>query len=128
MRRRVTSFLLVLTMAVSVALSGCSGDKKGAGSTTENELSKNPVEGGTIKVGISQDLDSLDPHKAVSAGTKEVLFNIYEGLVKPDSDYLISKSGDKVTISNGMKVETRVKYDKVTYFQYVLESLGFKTR
>ena len=41
--------------------------------------------GGSIVVGIPQDIeDSLDPHKSVAAGTKEVLFNIYEGLVKPD--------------------------------------------
>ena len=84
MKRRMRSVLLVVTLAVSVALSGCSGDKKTTESATENELSKNPVEGGSIKVGISQDLDSLDPHKAVAAGTKEVLFNIFEGLVKPD--------------------------------------------
>lgn len=38
----------------------------------------------SIVVAISQELDSLDPHKSVAAGTKEVLFNIYEGLVKPD--------------------------------------------
>ena len=43
--------------------------------------------GGSIVVGIPQDLeDSLDPHKSVAAGTKEVLFNIYEGLVKPDEE------------------------------------------
>lgn len=42
--------------------------------------------GGEIVVGISQDLDSLDPHKAVAAGTKEVLYNIFEGLIKVDKD------------------------------------------
>ena len=116
MRRRVTSFLLVLTMAVSVALSGCSGDKKGAGSTTENELSKNPVEGGTIKVGISQDLDSLDPHKAVSAGTKEVLFNIYEGLVKPDSDgNLVGAVAEDYEMSDDAKVYTFTLRDGVKF-------------
>ena len=116
MRRRVTSFLLVLTMAVSVALSGCSGDKKGAGSTTENELSKNPVEGGTIKVGISQDLDSLDPHKAVSAGTKEVLFNIYEGLVKPDSDgNLVGAVSEDYEMSDDAKVYTFTLRDGVKF-------------
>ena len=37
-----------------------------------------------IVVGISQDLDnSLDPHTMVAAGTKELLFNVFEGLVKP---------------------------------------------
>ena len=109
MKRRITSILLMLTMAVSVALSGCSGDKKEPESTTENELpnSKNPVEGGSIKVGISQDLDSLDPHRAVSAGTKEVLFNIYEGLVKPDSDgNLVEALAESYEISEDAKVYT----------------------
>jgi peptide/nickel transport system substrate-binding protein len=44
------------------------------------------IEGGSIVVGIQQDFDTLDPHLVESAGTREVLFNIYEGLVKPDSD------------------------------------------
>ncbi len=62
-----------------------------------------PVYGGSIVVGIQQDVDSLDPHKATAAGTKEILFNIFEGLVKPDengdlmkalaSDYTISEDG-----------------------------------
>ena len=29
---------------------------------------------------------SLDPHIAVAAGTDEILFNVFEGLVKPDKD------------------------------------------
>ena len=104
MKRRMRSVLLVVTLAVSVALSGCSGDKKTTESATENELSKNPVEGGSIKVGISQDLDSLDPHKAVAAGTKEVLFNIFEGLVKPDSDgNLVEAVADSYEISRRMR-------------------------
>ena len=39
MKRRVTSILLVFTMVVSIALTGCSGDKKETKSTTDNELS-----------------------------------------------------------------------------------------
>lgn len=40
-----------------------------------------------ITIGIGQDLDeSLDPHIAVAAGTKEVMFNVFEGLVKYNSD------------------------------------------
>ena len=39
-----------------------------------------------ITVGISQDLDnSLDPYVSTAAGTREVMFNVFEGLVKPDS-------------------------------------------
>lgn len=43
--------------------------------------------GSTITVGIAQDLDnSLDPYQMTAAGTREVMFNIFEGLVKPDPD------------------------------------------
>lgn len=63
--------LMLVTMAV--ALGGCSGDK--AEGTSD----------GTITIGIPQDLeDGLDPHKVSAAGTKEILFNIFEGLVKYD--------------------------------------------
>lgn len=67
------SLLLVLT-TLAVALCGCGGDKTGNSSSQ-------------ITIGIPQDLeDSLDPHIAVAAGTKEILFNIFEGLVKADSN------------------------------------------
>lgn len=63
---------LCVLMTLPIALIGCSGGK-----------AKNSSE---IVVGIPQDLeDSLDPHKAVAAGTKEILFNVYEGLLKPDT-------------------------------------------
>lgn len=48
--------------------------------------------------------------------------------INPDSTYLISKNGFKVNISNGMAVEARIQYDQVTYFHYVLESLGVLIR
>ena len=116
MKRKVTGILLVLSMAVTIALSGCSGDKDKASSTTENKLSGNPVEGGSIRVGISQDLDSLDPHKAVAAGTKEVLFNIYEGLVKPDKDGNLAEAvASSYVISDDAKVYTFTLRDGVKF-------------
>ena len=33
--------------------------------------------GGSLVVGIQQDMDSLDPHKATAGGTKEIIFNIF---------------------------------------------------
>ncbi|MDR1014695.1 MAG: HlyD family secretion protein [Coriobacteriales bacterium] len=48
--------------------------------------------------------------------------------IEPDAGYLVSKSGQKVNLSNGMAVEARIKYDKLSYFDYVLESLGLLTR
>ncbi len=67
-------FMALLIVVSAAALSGC----KKKGGTTDNGR------GGTVTVGILNDLDSLDPHKAVAAGTKEVLYNLFEGLVKPD--------------------------------------------
>lgn len=48
--------------------------------------------------------------------------------ISPDYSYLTSKSGEKINIINGMTVEARIEYDKVTYFNYVLEKLGFLVR
>ncbi len=67
--------------------------------------------GGNITVGIAADLDSsLDPHvSSSSAGTREVLFNIYEGLLKPDTqgdlvpaiaeDYAVNDTADVYTFT-----------------------------
>lgn len=72
---KMLSLVLVL-LTLTVALSACSGDKAGDSASSSS-----------ITIGIPQDVeDSLDPHKAVAAGTEEVFFNLYEGLVKPDSD------------------------------------------
>ncbi len=92
---------LICLVALSV-LCGCGKDARvqegGADVTTTPgaeetqtatptpEVTKTPIEGGSITVGIPQDLDSLDPHIATAAGTDEVLFNIFEGLVKVDPD------------------------------------------
>ena len=89
-------FLGVMFMALTIALGGCSGDKTG-----DENSSK-------ITIGIAQDLEeSLDPHKAVAAGTKEILFNIFEGLVKPDSDGNLNPAvASDVNISEDGKVYT----------------------
>ena len=48
--------------------------------------------------------------------------------IEPDSNYLVSKSGRKFNLSNGTIVEARIKYDEVTYFGYLMESLGVLVR
>lgn len=68
--------LLVIT-TLTTALSGC----KGASDKTGDENSSH------ITVGIAQDLEeSLNPHKAEAAATREILFNVFEGLYKPNCD------------------------------------------
>lgn len=51
---------------------------------TDNTGAGGKKEGGNVVVVIPQDLDYLDPQLAVAAGTSEVLFNIFEGLLKPN--------------------------------------------
>lgn len=103
MKRLSKILLLVVFTTLTIALGGCTGDKQGESSSQ-------------ITIGIPQDLeDSLDPHEAVAAGTKEVLFNLFEGLYKPDSDgnlipavasdYTVSEDGltYTFTIREGVK-------------------------
>jgi len=37
-----------------------------------------------VVVRVPQDPDFLDPHKAAASGTYEMMFNVFEGLLKPD--------------------------------------------
>ena len=89
MKKRLLA-LLLLTGLLSAALTGCGGGSteqaSGDGQTADGSAGAR-AQTNEIVVGIAQDLDeSLDPHKAVAAGTKEVMFNVFEGLVKPTPD------------------------------------------
>ena len=83
MRRKL---LLTLLFAFLMTVLCACKDGTNNESSSGNSSSGTPTMGGSIVVGITQDLDSLDPHVAVAAGTDEVLFNIFEGLVKPDKN------------------------------------------
>jgi len=121
--------LLAMFVLLSVLLCACAEDTApstdDAASAVSGELSK----GSSVTVGIAQDLDNLDPHKAVNAGTEEVMFNIFEGLMKasPDggvipavaSDYAISEDGTvyTFTLRKGVKFHNgnEVTVDDVLY-------------
>ena len=78
---------------------------------------------------ISGKVTSMDSDVSVSQSEDSSKSSSYFKVqIEPDVAYLVSKSGDKVNLSNGMSVETRIQYDKVTYFNYVLEALGVLTR
>lgn len=86
MKKKLLALFLALVM-VGAVLPGCGDGSKDPGGQGNNGKTGEPVKGGEITVGIAQDLDdSLDPHQTVAAGTREVLFNIFEGLVKPNSN------------------------------------------
>ncbi len=51
-----------------------------------------PKRGGTLVVGMSQDLPGLDPHPSTSTITYQVLSLVYQGLVDFDRDLEIRPS------------------------------------
>ncbi len=129
--RKSLSLILVLLSTLTITLSGCSSKKAEDSVTQDSNVESTSAEStdasqdeagieetddlSKITVGIPQDLDSMDPHTANGAGTKEILFNIYEGLVKPDengnlvpavaSEYTISEDGTvySFTLRDGIK-------------------------
>lgn len=103
-KRWMKLFLVFVLTTLTIALSGCAGDKED--DTTSS----------SITIGIPQDLDSLDPYKAVAAGTKEILFNIYEGLVKADSDgNLVPAVASEVNPSEDGKTYTFTLRDGIKF-------------
>lgn len=77
--------LLLLSSVMAMALCACGGQRSNGDGSDEANSSR--ADSNEIVVGISQDLgDSLDPYQMSAAGTREVLFNVYEGLYKLSAD------------------------------------------
>ena len=82
MKKNLTAATMILALALALGLlSGCG--KKAA---TETADASKRAEANEAVIGIAQDFDSLDPDYMTAAGTKEVLFNVFEGLVKPNAE------------------------------------------
>lgn len=78
---------------------------------------------GNIKGKVIQ-VDSNLTTQESAEGTTQV----FRVKILPETDYLVSRTGDKVDLANGMTAVARIEYDKVTYFNYVLEKLGFRAK
>ena len=123
MKRKLLEVLLLLGLLCAV-LCGC-GDESAAKTPEDgqtggsNEAASQPPADhpNEITVGIAQDLDeSLDPHKAVAAGTKEVMFNVFEGLMKPTPEGdLIPAVAEKYELSE----------DQLTYTFTIRDGIKF---
>ena len=97
--------LLLLAAAMATALCACGGPKSNGSGSDDANTSR--ADSNELAVGIAQDLgDSLDPYQMTAAGTREILFNVYEGLYKPTS------SGDFVP---ALAEECVVSDDGLTY-------------
>ena len=106
MKKRIFAAALAAAMLCAV-LSGCSGSSSSSAAASSASESAAP-QANEITVGIAQDLDeSLDPHLAVAAGTKEVMFNVFEGLMKPTSDGDLTPAiAESYTLSDDQKTYT----------------------
>lgn len=114
------SILAVFLAAAVLAglLCACGGATNQAGaSSDETTDSSGNTHANEITVGISQDLDnSLDPYVSTAAGTREVMFNVFEGLVKPDSDgNFVEAVASKVEISGDGLTYTFTLRDGVVF-------------
>lgn len=100
-KNRKKALLLALLLTVSFVFTAC-----GKGNDTAQKKDK-------IVVGISQDFDSLDPHKAVATGTEEVMFNVFTGLlnVSPTGE-IIPEIAESYQVSGDLKTYTfQIKRD-----------------
>jgi peptide/nickel transport system substrate-binding protein len=103
--------LIGLLAILMLTVSGCGKVK-----LTSKNNPKTKVDGGELVVRISQDMDFLDPHKALAAGTYEVMFNIFEGLLKPNSEgKLIPAVAESFEISKDNLVYTFKLRDKIKF-------------
>jgi peptide/nickel transport system substrate-binding protein len=70
-----TILLVLILLSLSFVLISCGSDE------TEKENDKV-----RIVVRVAQDPDFLDPHRAAASGTYEIMFNVFEGLLDPNTD------------------------------------------
>ena len=125
MKKRLGFLLSATVILVSAALVGCQGGKSTESRQTGNTSSESqtdlgealkPTEGGTVVIGMTQDIVSLDPHVETDAGTRSVVFNLYEGLVKPTvSGELSAAVASDYKISDDAKTYTFTLRDGVTF-------------
>lgn len=77
---------------------------------------------------ISGTVEQIDSNVTTQQGEDGSTTQTFKVVISMDSDYMVSRSGDKVDIVNGMSAVARIQYDKITYFNYVMEKLGFKAK
>ena len=119
--KRSLAILLTLVLGLGVVLSGCSGASKddsqaGTDVNAQKPTETEPVYGGQLIYGMTQDLVSLDPHESTDAGTRCVVFNIYEGLVKPTAaGDLVPAVAESYDISSDAKSYTFTLRDQIRF-------------
>ncbi len=113
--------LSVWVLLIAVVLGACQDDRQSDSSSTNTSSTNTPadsepLQGGRLVYGMTQDLVSLDPHQSTDAGTRSVVFNLYEGLVKPTpAGELEPAVAESVDISDDAKTYTFTLRDGITF-------------
>ncbi|MCR5608189.1 MAG: HlyD family secretion protein [Lachnospiraceae bacterium] len=68
----------------------------------------------------------IDSNCTVSSGDNSSIY--FKIKIKLNENYLVSRHGDKVNVTNGMTAVSNILYDKETYMDYVLKKVGFKRK
>lgn len=81
--KKITSIFAVLLSCV-LLFSACKSTEKikETQNTLDTDIQGEPQQGGSLTLGITQEPDSFDPYLAAAAGTKEIIYNFFDGLVK----------------------------------------------
>lgn len=102
MKKRLIATLMAAVLAAGMFV-GCGSAAEGTSSGNEPAA----VHANEITVGLANDLDNtLDPHKTTKAGTREVMFNVFEGLLKP------TPRGDLIP---ALAEDYQISEDRLTY-------------
>lgn len=117
MKKSILAVFLV-TVLLACLLCGCGETTNGSGGSSDGTTlsSGQRADSNEINVGIAQDLDDcLDPYLSTAAGTREVMFNVFEGLVKPDptGDYVSAVASDYEVTDGGLKYVFTLRDDVV---------------
>lgn len=72
---------------------------------------------------INGQVKEIDTDVSVDESGQNPYFKIR---IKPEKINLKSKDGEIINITNGMIVECRITYDKISYFNYFLDAIGIR--
>ncbi|WP_262677821.1 ABC transporter substrate-binding protein [Paenibacillus sp. J5C2022] len=131
--------LLLISVIVLILMSACgssgnggseSGGNSGAGNTATQKPEDNstdgkedkgsdekkPSYGGEVVMVVPQDPDYLDPHMSAASGTLEMMFNVFEGLLK---------SNEKGELQPAVASSYDISEDGLTYTFKLREGVKF---
>ena len=104
----------VMVLTLSAALCACGGGKKG--DSSGNSSSGETTVSGEFVFGLTQEISDVDPHDDSDAATRSVLFNMYEGLVKPtNTGDIMPAVAENYTVSDDALIYTFTLRDGVKF-------------